>query len=127
MKKYIPTYLFLIFLGLFFLAYHSISASMAETATANEQLTAANSIAPQSGSAHMAGDIQVNFDQSELTAEGAANVLTDNWGVIVLGLLTFAETIVRLTPTQKDNTILKFLVTIFDAIVPNKKKGGGVF
>lgn len=48
-------------------------------------------------------------------------------GVIVLGLLTFAETIVRITPTQNDNKILKLLVTIFNSLVPNKKKGGVVF
>lgn len=127
MKKYIPSFIFLLFLSFSMIAYHCTGDNIGGLAKSDKQLTASTSPAAQSGSAHLAGDIQVNFEPSEITSEAAANILTDNWGVIVLGLLTFAETIVRLTPTQKDNTILKFLVSIFNAVVPNKKKGGGVF
>ena len=127
MKKFIPPFIFLLFLSFAMIAYHCAGENKGQLTKADAELTASNSPAAPSGSAHVAGDIQVNFDKSAITADGATSILTDNWGVIVLGLLTFAETIVRLTPTQKDNTILKFLVTVFNAVVPNKKKGGGVF
>ncbi len=55
------------------------------------------------------------------------NFLTDNWGVLLLGLLGFFDLIVRLTPTEKDNSIVNFLLTVFNAIIPNFRKGGGSF
>ncbi len=55
------------------------------------------------------------------------NFLIENWGVLLLGLLGFFDLVVRLTPTEKDNSIVNFLMTIFNAIIPNFKKGGGSF
>ncbi|HLN72736.1 MAG TPA: hypothetical protein VK205_05545 [Prolixibacteraceae bacterium] len=51
--------------------------------------------------------------------------LSANWGVLSLSLLSFLEVITRLTPSQKDNTVLTFLSNILNAIIPNLKKGGG--
>lgn len=48
-----------------------------------------------------------------------------NWGILSLSLLSFLEVITRLTPSQKDNTVLNFLSNILNAIIPNLKKGGG--
>ena len=59
-------------------------------------------------------------------AEGG-NFLTDNWGALLLGLLGFFDLVARLTPTEKDNSIVNFLLTIFNAIIPNFRKGGGSF
>jgi hypothetical protein len=47
-----------------------------------------------------------------------------------LGLLTVAETVVRLTPTQKDDTAVervgKVIRRFFDLLgLPNRKAGGG--
>jgi len=55
------------------------------------------------------------------------NFLIENWGVLLLGLLGFFDLVVRLTPTEKDNSIVNFLMTIFNAIIPNFRKGGGSF
>lgn len=49
----------------------------------------------------------------------------------ILALLTAAEMVVRLTPTQKDDTAVerigKFIRRLFDLLkVPNVKAGGGV-
>ena len=48
----------------------------------------------------------------------------------VLGMLTVAETVVRLTPTQKDDTAVerigKVIRKFFDMLgLPNNKSGGG--
>ena len=55
------------------------------------------------------------------------NFITENWGVLLLGLLGFFDLIARLTPTEKDNSIVNFLLTVFNAIIPNFRKGGGSF
>lgn len=45
----------------------------------------------------------------------------------LFALVAFAEVIVRLTPTEKDNSILKKIVNILFFLFPNKKKDGGLF
>ena len=49
-------------------------------------------------------------------------ILTENWKVIGLSLIPVVEIIVKLTPTEKDNSVLRWIFSIF----PNIKKGGGV-
>ena len=58
--------------------------------------------------------------------------IQENWGQIVqitLILYAIAEVVVKLTPSEKDNSILKKVAEIvnqiIDAVVPNLKKGGG--
>ena len=55
------------------------------------------------------------------------NFLIENWGALLLGLLGFFDLVARLTPTEKDNSIVNFLLTVFNAIIPNFRKGGGSF
>ena len=55
------------------------------------------------------------------------NFFSINWGALVMGLLGFIDVVARLTPTEKDNSIVNFLMTLFNAIIPNFKKGGGSF
>ena len=51
--------------------------------------------------------------------------ITENlWEIIGVAMIAF-ELIVRLTPTEKDNTIYGKIKSILDAIIPNRKKGGG--
>lgn len=50
------------------------------------------------------------------------NFLTENWIALLLGLLGFFDLVARLTPTEKDNSIVNFLLTVFNAIIPNFKK-----
>ena len=53
--------------------------------------------------------------------------IMNNLAALIFGVLGFAEIIVRLTPTQKDNSILNFIMILVDAIFPNRKKDGGLF
>ena len=55
------------------------------------------------------------------------NFFSDNWVALLLGLLGFFDLVARLTPTEKDNSIVNFLMTLFNAIIPNFRKGGGSF
>lgn len=66
------------------------------------------------------GVIQVETDKQPL-----GGFLARNWGILSLSLLSFLEVITRLTPTEKDNTVLTLLSNILNAIIPNFKKGGG--
>ncbi len=53
--------------------------------------------------------------------------VTGHLAELIFGLLAFAEIIVRLTPTKKDDSILNFIITIIDALFPNRRKNGGKF
>lgn len=61
----------------------------------------------------------------ESEKQSVGGFLSANWGVLSLSLLSFLEVVTRLTPTEKDNTVLKLLSNILNAIIPNLKKGGG--
>lgn len=54
-------------------------------------------------------------------------LIADNWGSLLLALLGFVELLVRLTPTEKDNSILNMIIKFLNVILPNLKKGGGTF
>lgn len=61
----------------------------------------------------------------EADKQSVGDFLSANWGVLSLSLLSFLEVITRLTPSEKDNTVLTFLSKLLNAIIPNLKKGGG--
>ena len=44
------------------------------------------------------------------------------WKEILLAILAIAEIIVRLTPTEKDNSILNKIMWLVNKLVPNKIK-----
>jgi len=73
------------------------------------------------------GGVQVEPEQTNVKQESANNFFSDNWGALVLGILGFIDLVARLTPSEKDNSIVNFLTTLFNAIIPNFKKGGGSF
>ena len=51
--------------------------------------------------------------------------IKEHWVALLFGLLGFAEVVTRLTPTKKDDTILQWIKSILDVIIPNLAKGGG--
>jgi hypothetical protein len=51
--------------------------------------------------------------------------IKENWVPLLFGFIGFVEVITRLTPTTKDDTVLQWIKTILDAIIPNRAKGGG--
>jgi hypothetical protein len=62
--------------------------------------------------------------------DSIGDFLKRNWGVLLPALLVFVEVIVRLTRTEKDNSILNFIKILVDAVIPNravKRIGGGQF
>lgn len=44
------------------------------------------------------------------------------WKEILLAVLAIAEIIVRLTPTEKDNSILNKIMWVVNKLIPNKLK-----
>ena len=51
-------------------------------------------------------------------------ILKANWYVIIVAIIAFAEVIVRLTPTSKDDSIVNWIKRVIDVLVPNKTKRG---
>lgn len=54
-------------------------------------------------------------------------LIVGNKGAALAAFLALAEIVVRLTPTEKDNNLLRLLQSWLDKIVPNYRKGGGQF
>lgn len=73
------------------------------------------------------GGVAVEADTSNAEVSEAGNFVKDNWIALVFGLLGFIELIVRLTPSEKDNSIFNWLTSLINALLPNLKKGGGTF
>ncbi len=48
-----------------------------------------------------------------------------NWLELLIGSMAFLKVIINLTPTENDNKIFGWLDSVFNAIIPNYKKGGG--
>ena len=46
-----------------------------------------------------------------------------DWQTILLILIAIFEVIVRLTPSEKDNSILNKIIWVVEKLVPNKTKG----
>ena len=66
-------------------------------------------------------------EDSGITEKGFLDIILENWGLVLVALMAFVKVLVNLTPTTKDNQIFGWIDTIFNAIVPNYKKGGGTF
>jgi len=73
------------------------------------------------------GGVQTPPEQTNVEQKTDGNFFSDNWGALLMGILGFIDLVARLTPTEKDNSIVNFLMTLFNAIIPNFKKGGGSF
>lgn len=53
--------------------------------------------------------------------------IIQNWYWILVLILLLFEVVARLTPTEKDNEILKVIQEILNGILPNRNKAGGTF
>jgi hypothetical protein len=82
--------------------------------------TAPVALAKQEGAVHIEPE-KTNLGQE------STSIFSDNWGALLMGLLGFIDLVAGLTPMEKDNSIVNFLLTLFNAIIPNFKKGGGSF
>ena len=127
MKKILSVMILMIGLLFCFPQGNQVKASTLPDQTS---ITADNpEIAPEASAQDEGGeDLQgTTIEKSVPELVEGGNFLTDNWGVLLLGLLGFFDLVARLTPTEKDNSIVNFLLTIFNAIIPNFRKGGGSF
>jgi hypothetical protein len=79
----------------------------------------------------IAADVYVVQDTAEQPPGEAEktflDILKENWGALLLGFLAFVEILVRLTPSEKDNSILNMIIKFLNVLLPNLKKGGGKF
>lgn len=69
-------------------------------------------------------------DNQAVNKTDVLSTLIQLWYIIIPSLLVIIEGIVRLTPTEKDNSILNNIlkwVNLINSVVPNKSKSGGVF
>lgn len=67
---------------------------------------------------------QPETDETLNTETPEGNFFLGNWAALVLGLFSFLELVARLIPSQKDNSIVNLLISVFNAFVSNLKKGG---
>lgn len=63
--------------------------------------------------------------QDVLGSGGAWDFIKANFLELIFALLALLEILVRATKTEKDNSILNFIKSILDAIIPNRRVGGG--
>jgi hypothetical protein len=63
--------------------------------------------------------------ESDVVKDGVYGFLLNNWKALLLALFGFIETIVRLTKTERDNSIFNYIKTILDWLLPNRKTDGG--
>ena len=59
------------------------------------------------------------------SSESFADFLKSHWLALLGGLLSFLEIVVRLTPSERDNSILNFIKMILDGVFPNRKNPDG--
>lgn len=94
----------------------SCSDSTASTSASNDATVTQN--------VKISGPVAV---ESVMATSEGDNFFTENWGSLLLGLLGFYDTLARLTPSKKDNSIVSFLTKLLNVMIPNIKKGGGIF
>lgn len=58
-------------------------------------------------------------------SSGFLGFLKKYWMVLLPSILGVIEAIVRITPTEKDNSVFNFLKYLLDKIIPNARAGGG--
>ena len=77
-------------------------------------------------SASVSSSIEATIGEPSVPT-GKGNFFSNNWGALLMGVLGLGDLIARLTPSAKDNSIINFISSVINAIIPNFKKGGGSF
>jgi hypothetical protein len=109
------------------IAQPTFNQLQAATLTDQSILSSDNHVTAPAALVQEEGGIQAEPEQSTVEPASSGNFLLDNWGALLMGLLGFVDLVARLTPSEKDNSIVNFLMTLFNTIIPNLKKGGGSF
>lgn len=87
--------------------------------------TSADNDATVTQQVKISGPVAIESAITESSDGSVGGFISANWGKLFLGLLSFYEMVARMTPTEKDNTIVTFLTKLLNAVIPNRKKGGG--
>lgn len=98
----------------------SLSACSQSTAS-----TSADNDATVTQQVKISGPVAIESAITETSDSSVGGFILANWGKLLLGLLSFYDVVARLTPTEKDNTVVTFLTNLLNYIIPNFKKGGG--
>jgi len=123
-KLFIHILLVLIMLTGFCFIMDANSSPLAKQNPVNKEV-ANNDI--HTAKANVQGEVQLEFEPDPAGSFLSKGVIIDNWGILSLGLLSFLEIIVRITPSEKDNSIFNFVSRILNAVIPNLRKGGGKY
>lgn len=105
-------------LGLLLLASFTACSQTAASTSADNDATVTQQV-------KISGPVAIESAITEASDGTFGGFISANWGKLVLGLLSFYDLVARLTPTEKDNTIVTFLTKLLNAVIPNNKKGGG--
>lgn len=124
MKTFISLMVLMIGMLLLQPNYNQLQAA---TLTDQSILSSDNQVTAPAALVQEEGGVQAEPEQSIVEPASSGNFLLDNWGALLMGLLGFVDLIARLTPSEKDNSIVNFLMSLFNTIIPNLKKGGGSF
>jgi len=117
---------FTLILFLFFVSVGVTNQVFFSNTAVAEQSLVSNSIDGNTSKATLSNDLKVAYEQTDNNAT-TGSFFSNNWGKLLAGLLAFGELVVRLTPSVKDNSILNFITTIVNGLIPNLRKEGGVF
>jgi len=49
-------------------------------------------------------------------------ILTENWSLVLLGLVAFLDIVVSLTPSKKDDKVLGYFKVILSAFTARKRR-----
>ena len=89
--------------------------------------TSADNDATVTQQVKISGPVAIESVVTEASDGTAGNFFFENWGKLLLGLLSFYDLVARLTPSEKDNSVVSFLTKLLNVVIPNFKKGGGIF
>lgn len=70
-------------------------------------------------------DVETDSTPAPEKPKGLWAWLKANWAVLIPAFVAFLETVFRLTPTNTDNSVLNFIKSILDWLIPNRRIGGG--
>lgn len=95
----------------------SCSDSTASTSSTND--------ATVTQKVQISGPVAVESSTIDTSDGSVGDFLEEHWGKLLLGLLGFYDMVARLTPTSKDNSIVTFLTTVFNALISQFEKRRG--
>ena len=92
-----------------------------------EQPLVTNSATDGSTKTSLKADANVELAQIAEDPVTAGGLISSNWGKLMVAIMALYDIIARMVPTIQNNTILSFITKLINAVIPNKRKGGGVF